>query len=150
MPEKGRPKRAARHPKKPAAGSGDLGGNSPTGCEGWLWWRANKDAREKPKEDYLNERKVPKSVRAEFDKMRKRYRSGELRNGANIKYIGDGIYEFKYSHIGNTPYRLLFMRWGKWAISLDVFKKTTPETPKTLAVRRRKAWLAESGKQPPE
>ena len=151
MPDKGR---RAREAKQSAAGSGDPSsreGSSPTGCEGWLWWRADRDpaARSRAKKDYYDDRKVPKAVRAEFDKMRQRYKTGGLRNGANIKYIGDGIYEFKYSHTGNTPYRLLFMRWGKWAIALDVFKKTTDRTPKELASRRRSAWLKLFGKEPP-
>ncbi|GEM_PF-6868276 len=151
MPDRGRRTRPAKRTAKPAAGSSEPGnsGASPTGCVGWLWWRANATARPKPKEDYENERKVPKAVRAEFDVMRRRYKSGELRDGANIKFIGDGVYEFRYSHIGNTPYRLLFMRWGKWAVALDVFKKTTDATPKDLAVTRRKAWLKTFGTEPP-
>lgn len=154
MPDRGRNRRAAKRGKRPpAAGSTDppaLESTSPTGCEGWLWWRSGPGSREKPKEDYTNARKIPVAVRAEFDKLRQRYRSGQLRNGANIKYIGDGIYEFKYSHTGNTPYRLLFMRWGKWAIALDVFKKTTNVTPKDVAMQRRRAWLTTFGNTPPE
>jgi len=155
MPDRGRRTRAAKQGKKPAAaGSSEPNPStmaSPTGCVGWLWWRAarNPKARSRAQEDYHNDRKVPKAVRAEFDQMRRRYKTGELRNGANIKNIGDGIYEFKYSHIGNTPYRLLFMRWGQWAVALDVFKKTTDETPKDLAIKRRKAWLNVFGNQPP-
>jgi phage-related protein len=156
MPDKRQRNQAAKRAQKGApakrAVSKAATADSPTGCGGWLWWRAARDpqSRSRAKEDYHDARKVPIQVRAEFDKMRQRYMTGGLRNGANIKYIGDGIYEFKYSHIGNTPYRLLFMRWGQWAVALDVFKKTTDDTPKARAMERRAGWLRLFGAEPPE
>jgi phage-related protein len=153
MPDKGRRKQPSRGQKSPGgAGAREPGEGSsaPTGCSGWQWARASrgKDARSRVQDDYYKERRIPKAVRAEFDQMRRRYRDGGLRNGANIKAIGDGIYEFKYSHIGNTPYRLLFMRWGPWAVALDVFKKTTDVTPKERALERKKAWMRTFGDKP--
>lgn len=151
MPDKGqrRSKRAPGREPDLVQSADPAPRASPTGCAGWLWWRASAGSPERPLLDYYNERKVPKAVRAEFDTMRKRYKTGQLRDGANIKNIGDSIIELKYAHIGNTPFRLLFFRWGKWAVCVDVFKKTTNETPKDRAVKRRKAWIREFGEEPP-
>ena len=118
-------------------------------CAGWIWWSASPTAERKPpKSDF--DKQIPADIRKEFHDLMRKYRDNveQLTHGVHFKNIGDGIWELRIKRHGN-PYRLLFMRWGKWAVALDVFHKTTQATPKATAMQRKAAWLDTRGDKPP-
>jgi phage-related protein len=119
-------------------------------CAGWIWWSASAGAARKPPKDHFD-KKIPADIRTEFHGLMTTYRDKvhELTHGLHYENIGDEIWELKIKRHGN-PYRLLFFRWGNYAVALDVFHKTTQKTPKDVALDRKAKWLKTRGDTPPK
>lgn len=72
-----------------------------------------------------------------------RYERGITREG-DVKPLGAGILELRYAH-RNNQYRLLFARWGRYGLVLDVFFKNQRRTDRSTAAKRLKSWIRENG-----
>lgn len=117
-------------------------------CDGWLWWRSAPGAPQRPKQDIENPKKIPVDVKAELHSLMRRYRAGQMRDGVDVKPLGKGILELRYKKETN-PYRLLFFRWGRFAVVLDVFYKNQQKTDTALAEQRMGKWKQTFGPKPP-
>jgi len=123
---------------------GRAAGRRPT-IAGWLWWTSSPSARPRVMEQF---QKLPAVVQGELLARMQRYRDGESRP-REVKDIGDGILELRLQQ-RRDQYRLLFTRWGPYALVLDCFFKNQRKTDKTRALERAAAWKRARGTSPPD
>ena len=127
--------------------SGDpIGDSEPTVSkyDGWLHFTHHKDGNSQFSKELDD---LHFTVRAGYDELMDKCLDGTEPQGS-VKHIGDGIYELKFRQT-NNPYRLLFIKWGRFLVGLTVFHKKDQKTSKTLAISRQKRWIGQYGKTPP-
>lgn len=113
----------------------------------WRFFRASADGREVFRKEL---EKLPRDARASLVALMRRYVTGEMRGGGDIKPVRDGIYELRWRQ-GNNHYRVLFFRWGPHPVALKAFYKNQQQTPQSdidRALDRRKTWKAAFGARP--
>jgi phage-related protein len=109
-----------------------------------LWWRSQPHGRSAAREEF---NKLPMDVQTELDARTQRLQNG-LSRRQDVKSLGDGIMEVRYNY-RNNPYRLLYMKWGRFLVVLTVFHKKDEKTDKRLALQRKKTWIRTFGAEPP-
>lgn len=135
--------RGAQQPPPQSGGDpSDSDGGSGERFDGWLHFKHNfPDGRSAFDKEFDG---LPKAIAAGYDELKKRVIEGTERPGA-VKHIGDGIFELK-NRQANNPYRLLYIKWGRYLVALTVFHKKDEKTSKALALTRKKRWLELSAK----